>query len=477
MNGRRGKVWWIPRSFTLTVAVGTLTDLGIAAGGAAAEQASPSLAARPAPPPMTGDTLLSGADSILVALLVLQTLAIALLLWYLRRRRKTEALLREREERFRSLVENSQVAVYMVDGEGIIRYANRTLSAMFGYRQGDVLGRMDFRSLIHHDDLQRVSENFVRRLSGAEVASRFEACGVHRNGEPIQIEILSTLTACGGESVVIGSLLDITKRKRYERLMQEEQLQREEMNLTLELRVLEEVERSREKDKLMLQQSRFVAMGEMIGNIAHQWRQPLNKLGIVLQQLQMEQEKGVLTDRMMAERVESGMELLLGLSRTIDDFRHFFRQEMAEAPFSLSGAVSKTVSFFEASCADHDIKVSIEGESERIYHGHVNQFCQALLNILNNAKDALVETGTAQPAIVVQLRDEELRSVLTVRDNAGGIEPAIIGKIFDPYFTTKAKGNRTGIGLFMAKTIIDQNMQGRIFARNLEGGAEFRIVV
>jgi PAS domain S-box-containing protein len=476
MVGRRGRAGWFPWASPLIIAEGILAALLAGATGAAAQL--PALGTGQLEPSTALDaTRYTDIISLLVAVLLLQSVAVALLWRRLRRRRETEALLRESEERFRLLVENSLVAVYMVDGEGIIRYANRTLCAMFGYQQDDLRGKLNFRSLIHPDDLPRIADNFSKRLSGAELPARYEASGLHRNGDLIEIEILSAQTCLAGNSFVIGSLLDISKRKRFERLMQHERLQREEMNLNLELRVQEELERSREKDKLMLQQSRFAAMGEMIGNIAHQWRQPLNKLGIVMQLLQMEQEKGAMTNELMEQRVESGMGLLLGLSRTIDDFRNFFRPEMAAAPFSLSGAVRKTVGFFEASCADCGIKISIEGESERIYDGHVNQFCQALLNILINARDALLETGAGQPLIVVGMRDEELRSVLTVWDNAGGIDPAIIGKIFDPYFTTRGKGNRTGIGLYMAKTIIDQNMRGRIFARNFEGGAEFRIVV
>ena len=407
---------------------------------------------------------------LLIALLLVQSMAVALLLRKLRRQREAQELLRGSEERFRMLVENSMVASYLIDQDEIIQYANRTLCAMFGYQQEDVVGKMGFGVLIAPGDLPRVTENLGKRVSS------YEACGVHRNGEPIDLEILGWGTSCAGRRVVVGSLLDISPRKRMESQMQLERLQREELNRNLERSIREQVEKSREKDRYLLQQSRFAAMGEMISNIAHQWRQPLNKLGIVMQRMQMEQEKGVMTDGLMEERVGNGMELLLGLSLTIDDFRNFFRPEAEPAPFSLSGAVRKTVSFFEASCLDHDIKIGVVGDSNLVYNGHVVEFRQALLNILNNARDALLENKVAQPTIVVGMRDEEHRSVLTVRDNAGGIDPEIIDKIFDPYFTTKGLGNRTGIGLYMAKTIIDQNM-GRILVRNLEDGAEFRIVV
>jgi len=267
------------------------------------------------------------------------------------------------------------------------------------------------------------------------------------------------------------------QRERAERLLQQEQLLQEGVNRDLEQRIRQEVEKSRAKDRLMLQQSRFAAMGEMIGNIAHQWRQPLNTLGLVIQQIQMEQEKGVMTDRLMKERVGKAMELLLNLSRTIDDFRNFFGQEVEAAPFKLAQVAVKTVNFFEPSCQDHDIKVSIEGGSDLLFTGRANEFSQALLNILNNARDALLESRPAKPWIAVGIRDDQQRTVITVRDNAGGIDAEIIGKIFDPYFTTKEEGKGTGIGLYMAKSIIGRNMHGQLSVSNLTEGAEFKIVI
>ena len=263
-------------------------------------------------------------------------------------------------------------------------------------------------------------------------------------------------------------------RERAERVLQQE---REGVNRDLELRITQEVEKSREKDRLMLQQSRFAAMGEMIGNIAHQWRQPLNMLGLLIQQMQMEQEKGVMTDRLMEERVGKGMELLLYLSRTIDDFRNFFRPELEAKPFKLAQVVVKTVGFFEPSCQDHKIKITIEGESDLVFTGHANEFSQALLNILNNARDALLTNAPAMPWIAVGMRDDELRSVVTIRDNAGGIDVDIMDKIFDPYFTTKEEGKGTGIGLYLAKSIIKRNMRGQLSVSNLAEGAEFKIII
>ena len=408
--------------------------------------------------------------------LLLQSAAITLLVKSARRRRKADQLLRESEERFRMLAENSQTGIYIVDRKENIQYVNRTVLDIFGYRREELVGT-SYRSLICGEDLPRLVGNFANRNSGPRAATHYEVRGVHRNGSLIDIELFAARSTASGAPSIIGTVLDISARKEAERQMQRQQHELEQMNRTLEQRIAAEVERNREKDRLMMQQSRFAAMGEMIGNIAHQWRQPLNMLGIVIQQMQMEQEKGELSAEVMEQRVAKGMELLLYLSRTIDDFRNFFRPEIEPKPFSLAKAVAKTVDFFEPSCSSHGIKVTMEGKSALVYTGHVNEFSQALLNILNNARDALLEREFEHPGIVVSLRDDGCRGIVTVRDNAGGIAPEVIEKIFDPYFTTKEEGKGTGVGLYMAKTIIERHMQGSIGVKNLPQGAEFRIII
>jgi PAS domain S-box-containing protein len=408
--------------------------------------------------------------------LLLQSGAIALLMRSAKSRRRADQLLRESEERFRMLAENSQTGIYIVDQMETIRYVNRTIVEIFGYSQEEMIG-MSFGSLICQEHLPCVLENFKNRIAGLPASSHYELRGRHRNGSLIDIEMFEAVSRTLGTPSIIGTVLDISARKRNERDMQHQQVDLEEMNHTLEQRIADEVESSREKDRLMMQQSRFAAMGEMIGNIAHQWRQPLNMMGIVIQQMQMEQEKGQLTTEVMEERVAKGMELLLYLSATIDDFRNFFRPGIEPRPFSLAKAVDKTIKFFEPSCSGHGIKVTVEGKCSLMYTGHVNEFSQALLNILNNARDALLEKEFREPHIVVSLHDKGRRGVVTVRDNAGGIPPEVIEKIFDPYFTTKEEGKGTGVGLYMAKTIIERHMQGSIYVKNFQGGAEFTIIL
>lgn len=287
---------------------------------------------------------------------------------------------------------------------------------------------------------------------------------------------LLCLSVVQGITIVLLWLVLRGERRRALALRQAQQ-QEQELREREQARAEAEAEKAREKDRLMLQQSRFAAMGEMIGNIAHQWRQPLNMLGLLIQQMQMEQEKGTMTDQLMEQRVQKGMELILTLSRTIDNFRSFFRPQLQPALFRPAQVVDRTVAFFRPGCENNNISITVEGSSEQVLNGHANEFSQAVLNILDNARDALLDNGRRESWIRVRIGEEGSRSVVTISDNAGGIDESILHKVFDPYFTTKEEGKGTGVGLYLAKSIISRNMKGELTVRNLPEGAEFTIIV
>ncbi|MBZ0157763.1 MAG: hypothetical protein K8I29_16325 [Alphaproteobacteria bacterium] len=251
----------------------------------------------------------------------------------------------------------------------------------------------------------------------------------------------------------------------------------EELNRTLEQKVIEAVSESRAKNHLMLLQSRQAAMGEMIGNIAHQWRQPLNTLGLLIQDLRHAYRHGELNREYLDRSVDEGMQVIRLMSQTIDDFRNFFRPNKEREPFSLKETVLRSLSFVEASFRSNSIHVELVVRDEVEITGYPNEYAQVVLNILNNAKDILLERKIGNPRVTITLFREDGRSVVTIADNAGGIEKEIMGKIFNPYFTTKEQGKGTGIGLYMSKNIIEKNMEGKLSVRNTPEGAEFRIEV
>jgi hypothetical protein len=249
------------------------------------------------------------------------------------------------------------------------------------------------------------------------------------------------------------------------------------LNEELEKRIALRTAELREKDQMLLLQSRQAAMGEMIGNIAHQWRQPLNTLGLAIQQISQFYELGDLNREYLDHSVVTSMGLIKHMSKTIDDFRNYFKPDKEKVEFKVNEVIMNTVSLIEDSFKNQHIGIEVVAQDDPSILGYRNEFAQALLNILNNARDALMEKQTKNPRVAITISREGDRAVIIFSDNAGGVPEKIMGKIFDPYFTTKGPQGGTGVGLFMSKTIIEKNMGGRIAVRNAGGGAEFRIEV
>jgi C4-dicarboxylate-specific signal transduction histidine kinase len=215
-------------------------------------------------------------------------------------------------------------------------------------------------------------------------------------------------------------------------------------------------------------------MGEMINNIAHQWRQPLNLISLIVQRLPECKE---LSHQELAAEVERIMDIIIHMSQTIDDFRYFFRQDKEKTRFTANQAVAKALEFISPSLNEKSIRISITEEPDVAVFGYSNEYAQVLLNVLSNAKDVLVERSIADPRINIGISRDGECAIVTVSDNGGGIAMEIMPRIFDPYFTTREAKQGSGIGLYMSKIIIEQNMGGRLTAGNVEGGAAFRIVV
>ncbi|MBJ6725310.1 hybrid sensor histidine kinase/response regulator [Geomesophilobacter sediminis] len=238
------------------------------------------------------------------------------------------------------------------------------------------------------------------------------------------------------------------------------------------------LEELRRKDEVLMQQSRQAALGEMIGNIAHQWRQPLNAVGLLVQDISLCHECGGFTDEYLQTTTEKIMEIIRHMSQTIDDFRNFFMPDKEKVPFCVADVVARALSLVEGAFLAKGIEVDVVGRPDAVILGYPNEFSQVLLNILSNARDAFLDNPHGEPRIVVQTETTpEGRVVLKIADNAGGIPEEVIGRIFEPYFTTKEEGQGTGVGLYMAKNIIEKNMNGSLTVRNVGGGAEFTIEV
>lgn len=250
-----------------------------------------------------------------------------------------------------------------------------------------------------------------------------------------------------------------------------------EFQETLQEKIDKSVAEIRLKDHIMILQSSQAVMGEMIGHIAHQWRQPLNTIGLLTQSLLFSFRNANLSDEILEDRVNKIMVVLEHMSETIDDFRNFFNPNREMVNFGVESVVQKTLSFVETSFQKHKIKLDLDIEEDCQINGYENEYSQVLMNLLINAKDALVKQNDDNRRIWIRVCRRMGKSCLEVGDNAGGISPDIIDKLFEPYFTTKKDEDGTGLGLYICKTIIERKMSGYIDVKNDENGAVFSIII
>lgn len=447
-------------------------------------------------------------------------------------RKQAEEVLAAAHRQTQSLIDNTTAMVYACDLEGRFVLANAALAALLRTTPAQLLGKRRHEFMPHADaDAHEAAD---REVIAAGQAVEFEE---HSDLHGRSITWLSTKFPLrdAQERIygVAGIVTDITARKLAEDALQktavelasantflresraaamnlmkdavearqavvhaEKELQK--ANCELELRVAERtrelektlqdlqvetveriqaVEILREKEQMLIQQSRQAAMGEMIGNIAHQWRQPLNTLGLFTQRLGLFYGTPRFNKEFLDSSTAKSMEIIQHMSKTIDDFRDYFKPEKDKSNFYVIEAIKSTLSLLESNFHNPKIAIDFVEHDNPVINGYQNEFAQVFLNILNNARDAVIERGVSDPRITITICSEDNRAVVTVTDNAGGIPEEVINKVFDPYFTTKGPQAGTGIGLFMSKTIIEKNMGGRLTVRNTDTGAEFKIEV
>jgi len=248
----------------------------------------------------------------------------------------------------------------------------------------------------------------------------------------------------------------------------------QKLNDELELKVEHSIQDIRKKDDVLQQQSKLASMGEMIGAIAHQWRQPLNVLGIEIQGLKYNYKNGDIDEKFIEEFIAKNKKTIQFMSKTIDDFRSFFRVDKTKSSFNILATTQSVIDMQSAQLENHNIKVFLVG-NEFSYFGLQSEFQQVILNIINNAKDALLDKEIKDAKIAINI-DAKMRR-LTICDNAGGIDSEVIQRIFEPYFTTKEQGKGTGMGLYMSKMIIEENMASILNVMNRDDGACFEIIL
>lgn len=237
------------------------------------------------------------------------------------------------------------------------------------------------------------------------------------------------------------------------------------------------LELSDERERLLFEQAKLAALGEMIGNIAHQWKQPLSVITTSATGIKMQKEYGELSNEFLDNSLDGINDSALFLSQTIDTFQNFIKYNKNLQDVILQNELDNALEIINSSVSNNfiEIKKSIDYSKPIKYSLVTGELIQVVVNILNNAKDALLEKKPKEPWIHLALYKENEKIIIYIEDNAGGVPPQIINKIFNPYFTTKGKYKGTGIGLHMSKRIVQESLEGKLYVKNTIDGAKFFI--
>nr|WP_162139827.1 ATP-binding protein [Limisalsivibrio acetivorans] len=401
-------------------------------------------------------------------------IASMLIFEYLRNREEKN---RERK-RIEDIYETMDDALYLMNKEGRIVYANKSMEQMLGFSKDELLGSSAHELFHVHTDgggsvplaecpiyKTIIDKN---RYSGDEVF-------IKKNGERFIARVKSTpFIEKGRVSGSVATFSDMT-----EDIKLREEL--EEFNTRLSQKVEQEVaermkltEEHKLQKELLVQQSKMAAMGEMVGAITHQLKQPLNVLGLRVQLLEDEAEMDGIDMDEISSYTKETMETIEFMDSTMNDFRNFFKPDKAKVKFSIRDSVEDVVRLMQSTLDKYNINCGIDGDSSLKVCSLCNEFKQVILNLVTNAKDAAYEKNK-RGRISIRIYKEGDGAVVQLRDDAGGIPSDLLpDKLFAPYITTKGdKG--TGIGLYMSKTIIEENMGGSLSVHNDSDGAVFTI--
>ena len=365
---------------------------------------------------------------------------------------KTKELLHEKLElkKLTNAVTYNSNAIFIANKDGIIEYVNPSFEQMTGYVLDDIINKQTdlFKTEISHAVKNR---------------SKWSGQGLYEKKCKNQFVSITTISIIKDShnhiTSYVGVCEDITQKVKDDKII-------------------------KEKEILLLQQSKMAAMGEMLGNIAHQWKQPLSVISVSSSGLKLQHNMNMLTDKRLLEFVDGISNATQYLSTTIDDFSNFFRPNKEKTICSTTHLIDKTFSMIAAQFKD--IKIDIIKDIEEIeFHAYKNELIQVLINIFNNAKDQLVKENIEKNLILINIFKHENQLHIKIKDNANGVDENIIHKIFEPYFTTKDKSVGTGIGLYMSQEIISKHMKGELLVKNdnfiyenkTYRGAEFNIIL
>ncbi|AFS77173.1 PAS/PAC sensor signal transduction histidine kinase [Gottschalkia acidurici 9a] len=437
-------------------------------------------------------------------------------------RERAEKKVKSSTQRYQAIFENSVLGITITDKDGTILQVNDKWLNMMGYKREEVLNK-NIINFIAEDNKHADTELINKLMKDMVESYDLERKYVRSDGRVFWGHLFMTTIddKDNDEKVKLGMVQDITNRKLDEEVLKRSEqrfrsiitqvasgisntensdksslyeddlkdienivdrknklsLKLEEINIELERMFKKELDENKKKEALIIHQARLAAMGEMVGNIAHQWRQPLNNLGLIISNIQDAYEYNELNKHYLSTSVERCRNLISKMSDTIDDFRDFLNPNNKKEKFSIRESILTVIYLLEENLKFNNVKVELSGLESVSGYGYSNQYLQAVFNIINNSIDALVSSNKKDKYILINISENSEMVIVDFKDNGIGLSKDIEEKIFDIYFTTKDSSKGTGLGLYITKTIIENNMRGKVEIIDVNEGADIRVAI
>ena len=399
--------------------------------------------------------------------------------------KKTQAKLKQ----YQDAIDASNI-VSKTDINGIITFVNDEFCKISGYSRKELIGSP--HNIVRHPDVKKsvfkklwdtilakkVYKGIVKNLSKDGNAFYLNATIIPILDDNGEIEEFVAIRHDVTNVILLNEHLtrlrvELNKlNQSLENKVKEQTKELTALNANLEKRVEEEIAKNEQSSRIMFRQSRRASMGEMMANIAHQWRQPLSELSIDL----FKMKQSLNNESEFLTTYEHAKQVIKNMSNTIDDFRNFFNANKPVENFLVSSCVDDALVMLKGTLDRNDIKIDIKSQKNVFVYGHQSELTQVFMNILVNAKDALKNSNIKNKKIQISIKSNKKSAIIDIKDNAELIKDNVMERIFEPYFTTKHKSSGTGLGLYMSKMIVE-HMKGEIIAENLKNWVNFKIIL
>ncbi|MBR0071692.1 MAG: PAS domain-containing sensor histidine kinase [Campylobacter sp.] len=399
--------------------------------------------------------------------------------------KKTQAKLKQ----YQDAIDASNI-VSKTDINGIITFVNDEFCKISGYSRQELIGSP--HNIVRHPDVKKsvfkklwetilakkVYKGIVKNLSKDGRAFYLNATIIPILDDNGEIEEFVAIRHDVTNVILLNEHLTQLRvelnelNQSLENKVKEQTKELTILNANLEKRVEEEIAKNEQSSRIMFRQSRLASMGEMMANIAHQWRQPLSELSIDLFKMKQNLED---KDEFL-DTYEHAKQVIKNMSNTIDDFRNFFNANKPVENFLVSSCVDDAMIMLKGTLDRNDIKIDVKSQKNVCVYGYQSELTQVFMNILVNAKDAFKNSEIKNKKIQISIKSNDKFAIIDIKDNAGAIKDEIMERIFEPYFTTKHKSSGTGLGLYMSKMIVE-HMKGEIIAENLKNWVNFKIIL